>query len=59
MRVKIPENILGTMSNIVILYWVDLVLAAHEESNVQPARSISSQSHVVRTCGTPLQTVNE
>ncbi len=57
MRVKIPE--IGTMSKIVILYWVDLVLAAHEESNVQPARSLSSQSHAVRTCGTPLQTVNE
>ncbi len=26
MRVKIPENILGTMSTIVILNWVDLVL---------------------------------
>ena len=38
MRVKIPENILGTMSKIVILFWVDWVLAAHEESNVQPAR---------------------
>ncbi len=48
MKLKIPQNILGTMSTIVILNLVNLVLAAHGESNVQPAWE-SSQSHAVLT----------